>query len=164
MPAMHRLAEKLHQSCHLAVLSGNEIVVVARVESPHLLGFAVRVGYRVPVLPSPSGRVLLAYQTPERQQAWVETMLDEGSEPKAIQSFLEDIRQTAASGYHRAPSVFVDAITDLGVPMFDGVSQGPAASLMVPYVSGSSAHSTVDEALHDLLAAASEIGDGMRHG
>ena len=73
--------------------------------------------------------MLLAYQTPERQQAWVETMLDEGSEPKAIQSFLEDIRQTAASGYHRAPSVFVDAITDLGVPIFDGVSQGPAASL-----------------------------------
>src|SRR5690625_5621333 len=42
LPIMNDLSRAIGQSCHLAVLSGDQVVVVARIESPRDLGFSVR--------------------------------------------------------------------------------------------------------------------------
>jgi DNA-binding IclR family transcriptional regulator len=63
MPAMQRLSSDCRQSCHMALQSGPDIVVIARVESPDLLGFSLRVGFRRPLNLSASGRVLYAFQS-----------------------------------------------------------------------------------------------------
>lgn len=165
LPVMHRLAESLFQSCHLAVRSGNEIVIVARVESPDLLGFAVRVGYRRQAMLSTSGRLLFASLDKERQDRWLAEMLIEDSWSAAdTDGFLADCRRIAAKGYHMGPSVFVDAITDLGVAIADGASEGAVAALTVPFVSGRSARSTMDDALSGLRAAGEAISSTLRHG
>ncbi len=52
------------------VVSGHGIVVVARVESPDVLGFSVRVGYRRPLNQSAAGRVLYASQDEAERAAW----------------------------------------------------------------------------------------------
>jgi DNA-binding IclR family transcriptional regulator len=62
LPQMELLAAQACQSCHLTVASGSDIVVVARIESPGVMGFSVRVGYRRPLNESTSGRVLYAFQ------------------------------------------------------------------------------------------------------
>lgn len=164
LPIMHRLAETLFQSCHLVVPSGNEIVVVARVESPDLLGFAVRVGYRRAMMQSTSGRLLFAFMPPSQQQALLPALSAPSTSKAEVDGFLADSDKIARKGYHVGPSVFVDAITDLGAPIFDGVSEGAAASLVVPFVSGRSARSTVDDSLEAVRAAADEIGEALRHG
>ena len=46
---MERLSEATFQSCHLMVASGSDMVVVARVESPDMLGFGRSGGLSPPV-------------------------------------------------------------------------------------------------------------------
>lgn len=161
---MHRLAERLYQSCQLAVRSDNEIVVVARVESPDLLGFAVRVGYRRPALLSTSGRLFYASLPPERQAAYLATIRHAATRKEEVDRFLEDSAQVAKLGYHQGPSVFVDAVTDLGAPIFDGVSEGAVAGLTIPFVSGRVARSTMEEARSVLLETTEAISNQLRHG
>src|SRR2546421_6967435 len=62
LPVMRQLTQAVGQSCHLAMHSLGDIVVVARIESAELLGFSVRVGYRRPLAKSASGSVLYAFQ------------------------------------------------------------------------------------------------------
>jgi DNA-binding IclR family transcriptional regulator len=163
LPTMHRLAETLYQSCHLVVRSGDEIVVVARVESPDLLGFAVRVGYRRPIVLSTSGRLLFA-SVPRDRQAAALPLLQQAATEVEFASFLADCEKILRKGFHIGPSAFVDAITDLGVPIFDGVNEGPAAALVVPFVSGRSARSSIDEALDHLKLAGLAIGSALQNG
>ena len=163
MPTMHRLAEALYQSCHLVVRSGDDIVVVARVESPDLLGFAVRVGYRRPLVLSTSGRLLFA-SIPADQQLAALPILQKAATAVEFESFRTDCAKILRKGFHIGPSAFVDAVTDLGVPIFDGVNEGAAAALIVPFVSGRSARSSIDDALDQLRAAGRAIGDALQHG
>ena len=46
LPLMRELSRAVRQSCHLAVASNEQMVVVARVENEGYLGFSVRPGYR----------------------------------------------------------------------------------------------------------------------
>lgn len=164
LPAMHRLSETLFQSCHLVVTTGNEMVVVARVESPDQLGFAVRVGYRRPILLSTSGRLLFAFLPAAQQAAWLKQLRNETPGDSDLARFETDCAKIVAKGFHIGPSAFVDAITDLGAPIFDGVTEGAAASLIVPFVSGRSARSTIDEAVIELRSAAASISETLQHG
>lgn len=163
LPQMHAVAETLFQSCHLVVLSGDEIVVVARVESPDLLGFAVRVGYRRPLLQSTSGRILTAFMPADAREALARRLADATTAEEADR-FLKDCAKVVSKGVHIGPSAFVDAVTDVGAAVFDGVAPGPVAALVVPFVSGRSARSTIDEAVEEVRAAAGRISEALRHG
>lgn len=162
LPSMHRLAEQLMQSCHLVVLSGTEIVVVARVESPDQLGFAVRVGYRRPVHLSTSGRVLYAFQPAERQRALFSSVAAM-AEPAEYGRFVVDCAKARSDGYFAGPSLFVDAVTDIGAPVLGG-QEGAIASLVVPFVSGRYAVCSIVDAIGNLRNAAAEITDTLTHG
>jgi len=164
MPVMHALAEQIFQSCHLAVRSGEEMVVVGRVESPGLLGFAVRLGYRRPIVASTSGRILYALLPGSAREALKPRVVAGAASASEVSAFFADIERIADKGYHVGPSAFVDAVTDLGAPIFDGESAGAAASLVVPFVSGRSARCTLDEALSAVREAATAISDRLKHG
>src|SRR5579862_4783552 len=70
LPVMHRLAERIGQSCHLGVVSADQMVIVARVEAPGDLGFSVRIGYRRALIASTSGLVLYAFQVDLVRTEW----------------------------------------------------------------------------------------------
>jgi len=61
---------ELASHVHLAVASADQMVVIARVESPGDLGFSVRVGYRRSLLASTSGLVLYAFQSDMVRTDW----------------------------------------------------------------------------------------------
>ena len=164
MPMMHRLAETLYQSCHLVVRSYDDMIVVARVESPDLLGFAVRMGYRRPIVYSTSGRILFALTSESAQQEWMESLRESAGSPKDFESFLSDAAKIATKGYHVGPSAFVDAVTDLGAPIYDDESEGVAATLVIPFVSGRSARCSIDEAVNELRATAAAISSALKNG
>ena len=164
LPVMHELADSLLQSCHLAVRSGDDMVVVARVESPGMLGFSVRIGYRRPIALSTTGRLLHAFMPAKQQEEWLAAAQTHPEVHGELDRFLADSDRVRLKGVHIGPSAFVDAITDLGAPIFDGVSEGAVAGLVIPFVSGRSARSTMDEAITALRAAGDRISDAMRHG
>lgn len=133
LPVMQDMARRTGQSCHLAVVSGAEMVVIAGVEAPGLSGFAVRVGYRRPLHRSASGRVLLAFQTPEGRTSMLDEVRVAGEDIDA--AVLEDqLAAIAAQGDGATPSPMLTGIIDLSAPILSG---GTArAALTIPFVDG----------------------------
>ena len=131
MPVMQRLAKDLDQSCHLTVYSQGKQLVLAKVDAPSGMGFSVRTGSELEVLISASGRVLLAFQTPETTKLWLEESVQrrpEHPDPQ-INTILETIRKV---GFESIPSVQVRGLYAVSFPILD--TQGRAlAALTVPY-------------------------------
>jgi IclR family transcriptional regulator, pca regulon regulatory protein len=59
-PVMEDVVSRLHESCSMSVLDGEDIVYVARVPSKRIMSIALAVGSRLPAFPTSMGRVLLA--------------------------------------------------------------------------------------------------------
>ncbi|WP_429587887.1 IclR family transcriptional regulator [Sphingomonas zeicaulis] len=159
LPVMQRLAHEAGQSCHLAVASGAEMVVIVTAEAPGLAGFAVRVGYRRPLHRSNSGRILLAFQPPEARAAMLDDVRagPEGmakGEFEILEARLEEI--VAAHGAV-APSPMLNGITDLSAPILVGAAA--RAALTMPFVDGPASRVTLDESHRLVRAAAESIGD-----
>lgn len=62
---MQQLAETLRESCHISVLSGGGVMVIAQAESPEKVRMSVEVGAKFPPLHTVSGRMLLSHLDPE---------------------------------------------------------------------------------------------------
>lgn len=130
-PIMQRLASELDQSCHLTVYGEGKQVVLAKVDTPSGMGFAVRAGAELDVMISASGRVLLAFQDEETRQFRIEESLQRrpGQADPQIESILDKIR---VAGYESIPSVQVRGLWAVSFPILD--TQGRAiAALTVPY-------------------------------
>src|SRR5271163_4016466 len=61
LPVMHSVAHKLRQSCHLGVIDGGHVVIVAQVDAPESTGFYVKMGSKVELMQASTGHVILAY-------------------------------------------------------------------------------------------------------
>src|SRR3954447_26620624 len=59
-PHMERLVSRTSESCSIAQLDGSDIVYVARVAVPKIVGLSVQIGTRFPALLTSLGKVLLA--------------------------------------------------------------------------------------------------------
>src|SRR5579864_945150 len=65
LPVMHWLSHGLRQSCHLGVIDGGHVVILAQVDSPESTGFYVKMGSKVDLMQAATGHVILAHQTIE---------------------------------------------------------------------------------------------------
>ena len=59
-PHMQALVARTNESCSVAQLDGSDIVYVARVAVPKIVGLSVQIGTRFPALATSLGKVLLA--------------------------------------------------------------------------------------------------------
>lgn len=154
LPVMQGLARQTGQSCHLAVASGAEMVVIAGVEAPGLSGFAIRVGYRRPLHRSLSGRILLAFRSGAERAAMLDEVRAAGDDPdEAAPPALLD--RLVAEGGGATPSPMLTGITDLSAPILDRAVA--RAALTVPFVDGRAACVTLPETRGLLNAAARTI-------
>ena len=62
------LSNRVHETIHLAALSGDEAVFLDKIDGPAGLGMICKVGYRAMLHCSGVGKVLLAFQPPERKK------------------------------------------------------------------------------------------------
>jgi len=158
VPVMRELAAHTRQSCHLAMASGAEMVVIANVETPGLLGFAVRMGYRRPLIQSASGHVLMAFQSESGLNdilAAVENIALK-FDRKVLVKLLAKVK---SAGYITMPSPMLTAITDLSAPI---IQNGSArAALTVPFVDGPGATLGMDDALSALRGATDRISASL---
>lgn len=161
LPVMRRLSQEAGQSCHLALHSQGEIVVVARMESSEQLGFTVRVGYRKPLHRAASGAVLYAFQPDEIRRSW-DAQMDpalSGSERKA---FLQRVAAVRERGMEIVPSSYVDGVTDLSAPLLRG---GVAAgALTMPFLNKRDPAVSQADAAAKVVEAAQEISQQLIEG
>jgi DNA-binding IclR family transcriptional regulator len=135
MPEMQSLAQAIGHSVQLVVPSDDQIVFIARVESPATFGFSVALGYRRPVLDSTSGRLLFAFQTPEQQERWLQHLRTTAPANVDIAAFLADACSARSTGWLARSSVTVEGVTDICAPIWSSESEGCVANLLVPFMS-----------------------------
>jgi len=132
-PLMRELAHQVHQSCHLALIEGGHAVVVAQTDSPGHIGFAVRVGSVIGLTGTASGRVLLAFQTPEDRARILSKASLADQETAATPEFTRALEALRARGYEQMESTRIRGVRDVSAPVFD--HRGSAAAAMtVPFI------------------------------
>jgi DNA-binding IclR family transcriptional regulator len=161
LPVMRELAQRIAQSCHLAVRTLSDIVVVARMESDAQIGFSVRVGHRRPIVLTSSGVVLYAFQPPEIQKEWEASFGKDATEEQLIEFRARALR-VAKQGYERRPSEFVDGVVDLSVPIMRG--KRATAALTIPFVRSKQLQCSVEESVRLLTIAANDISSSLHDG
>jgi len=136
---MRDLANRLRESCHLCVLSDDQLLVIAEAESPDLIRLSVAVGYRTAPLTTVSGRLLLAMLAESSLKAVLEK--DKGFKamtPAQRRSLRAELARVRDAGYcvaHSAQRTGVDISCLVGSP---GI--GVIAALGVPFISGGTNH------------------------
>ncbi len=131
-PLLERVAHKTDQSCHLAMLSNGEVVVVAKVDPPGPMGFSVRLGARIDLLNTASGHTILAFQTEEacaRSLAIWERRSGKKI-PRDVRSHLARIRRM---GNEELASHQCQGVIDIGFPVLDLHGEAIAA-MTVPFL------------------------------
>jgi DNA-binding IclR family transcriptional regulator len=134
LPVMQRFADAAEQSVHLAVYDRGNLLVIAQVDGPGSWGISVRLGSRVGLIDTGSGRVLLAFQTGEQR----EHMLAEHTKVKgelALDGAVldADYQQIREIGYSKRDSRQTFGVTDVTFPLL-GPSGQAIAALTCPYL------------------------------
>ncbi|HEX6396233.1 MAG TPA: IclR family transcriptional regulator [Steroidobacteraceae bacterium] len=159
LPVMRKLTFEIGQSCHIAVASEDQIVVITRIERPGDLGFSVRIGYRREIVRATSGLVLFAYQNEDVRRSWLKRCRLKG---EAADSFVERADAVRARGHHEAASDFVRGIVDLSAPILRG--EAAVAALTCPFVHSNPLVMEMDQAVGHIRAAARQISEEIAHG
>ena len=132
LPHLEVVAQELDQSCHLAVLSGTQIAVIARIEAPGELGFAVRIGYRRRVDHSTSGRVMIAFFSSAARERLFGQLAVEYVDFNR-EALARELEQIEKRGFEAGPSSAVKGVTDIGAPVF-GEGRIPVAAITSPFI------------------------------
>lgn len=158
MPAMRDLASNTMQSCHLVVPSGDQIVVIARIESPGDLGYSVRIGYRRSILHATSGLMFYS-RANERARAHLHETLAAQFGRSEVEAFAQRALAMTQGDYVERASDFVKGVTDLVAPVMG--SGGVIATLITPFIEQATMACTKDEATTLLVRTAAAISDQM---
>ncbi len=147
-PLLERVADKTRQSCHLAMLSNGEVVVVAKADPPGPMGFSVRLGARIDLLNTTSGHTILAFQSEEACARSLAIWQSQSGKkiPRDLQEHLARIRRL---GNEELASHQIQGIIDIGFPVLDQHGEAIAAMTvpLLPWVDNSIGPAQVKEAL-----------------
>jgi DNA-binding IclR family transcriptional regulator len=158
LPLMEKLAASAQQSCHLAVLSGARVLIVAQVDAPRPMHYAVRLGAQFPLAETSSGAVLLAYQPEHHRQALLEAAI--ASTPDLADGLPERVEAVLATGGERRASLVVTGVTNLTRPVFDHRGSIVAA-LTIPFLAQTGLSVDADQAERDVATTAVGISAAL---
>jgi DNA-binding IclR family transcriptional regulator len=131
-PLMEKVAHDTGQSCHLAMLSNGQVIVVAQVDAPQTAGFAVKLGARIDLLNTASGHLILAFQQSAVRDRALAEWKQRGNRPLPhdLHRHLGRIRKR---GYEEMPSYQVRGVTNIAFPVLN--QHGDAiAALSIPFL------------------------------
>jgi DNA-binding IclR family transcriptional regulator len=160
LPVIRQVSRTIGQSCHIAVHSNGQIVVVARVESSEQIGFTVRPGYTRALQQTVSGIILYAFQNQAIRAQWERLLRPPLSKSELI-AFRKRADEVRLRGFERAASTFVTGITDISAPIMSG--ELAIAALTVPFVHSNPLVMSESEAALCIKAAATQISADLPH-
>ena len=96
--------------------SGGVLLVIAQIDSPLQMGFAVHVGVRVDLLNSGSGRMFFAFQNDHDRQRMLSLLSDASNLAVQINAF---VKRVAKKGYESVPSDLSRGVTNMSYPVLD---------------------------------------------
>ncbi|MFI9051077.1 IclR family transcriptional regulator C-terminal domain-containing protein [Streptomyces sp. NPDC053427] len=154
-PHLAALVERVHDSASMAVLSGDDILYVARVPTVRIMSVNITLGTRFPAHATSMGRVLLADLPPAELSARLALVHLEPltrhtlTDPHRLMATLETVR---ADGYALVDEELEEGLRSLAVPVRDRTGRVVAAV----NVSTHAARCTPQEAREAILPALRE--------
>lgn len=149
-PFMREVSTTLNESCSAAVLSGPDVVYVARIPGRHILSVALHVGTRLPAYCTSMGRVLLAGLPQEERDALLAAAPIRAATPKTITDpnlLARAIAVAGENGYAIVDEELELGLRSIAVPVRDRSGTVVAAI----NVSTQSARMSVDAMRRDFL-------------
>jgi DNA-binding IclR family transcriptional regulator len=167
LPHMERLTRQLNEPCHLSMVTGDRMLVIARTDCEADVAMTIRVGATYPMHMRNTGKVALAYQSSQRREAyWKNT---EESQP-TIQKIEAQIKRIQIDGFFIDDSSVTSGIKDYIAPILIGAGQLLAVisiSHVVRYGEQPKAgeirqgiESTAKKIANDFLPKENDPGDG----
>lgn len=166
-PHMEALVARVHESCSVSVLDGTDVIYVARVPTKRIMTVSISVGTRFPAYATSMGRVLLAAQTDDWLDAFLESIdlarLTERTttDPASLRALLTKVR---VQGYSLVDQELEQGLRSIAVPLHD-VDGGVIAAMNISlHVTRGTADMMRKELLPALLATAEAIETDLRSG
>jgi IclR family KDG regulon transcriptional repressor len=125
-PHMHRLSDATGETVHLGMLIDSEIIYVHKVDSRHMLGMYSRVGRRAPLHCTAIGKVLMAWEAPERREQILKGCEFQRFRDKTITTradYNDELERTLRQGYGQDREEFDEHIRCTAIPIFDRLNQ-----------------------------------------
>jgi DNA-binding IclR family transcriptional regulator len=149
LPVMHHLAHETQQSCHMGIIEGAQVTILAQVNPSTSIGFYVKLGSSVELMEATTGYVILAHQDEEHRARTLAEWkrLTEDDLPADLHAHLARVKR---QGFESRPSYKVRGVTNISYPIFD--ERGSAiGALTVPYIQ-----------LIDAVANASQVSAALK--
>lgn len=127
---MREVSEQLGESCSAAILSGEDVVYVARVPGKHILSVALHVGTRLPAYCTSMGRVLLSGLPPVELDAYLVQARLLPNTPKTItnrEQLAKAIEKTGRNGFAVVDEELELGLRSIAVPIRDRAGRIVAA-------------------------------------
>jgi DNA-binding IclR family transcriptional regulator len=120
LPHMERLTRELNEPCHLSIVTGDRMLVIARTDCEADVAMTIRIGASYPMHTRNTGKVALAYQSAERRNVyWKNT--DES--PSQIQKIEAQIKMIQIDGYLVDDSAVTSGVKDYIAPILIAADQ-----------------------------------------
>ncbi|WP_430502878.1 IclR family transcriptional regulator [Micromonospora trifolii] len=164
---MEALVARVHESCSVSVLDGDEVVYVARVPTKRIMTVGISVGTRFPAYATSMGRVLLAAQPAD----WLDDYLATAqlrpltrrtvTDPAKLRAVL---RKIAAQGYAIVDQELEEGLRSVAAPIHGENGSVIAAVNVSAHATRGSFEMIRRELLPPLLSAAKRIEEDIRGG
>jgi DNA-binding IclR family transcriptional regulator len=159
LPIMHWLSHELRQSCHLGIIDGGHVVILAQVDSPESTGFYVKMGSKVDLMHAATGHVILAHLSEDARARAIEEWRSETKKRKPV-DLDEHLAKILARGHERRASYEVAGVVNISFPVLN--VQGQAiAGLTVPFVKRLEDTIGIADAVNSLREASRKISEAM---
>jgi DNA-binding IclR family transcriptional regulator len=115
------LVERTGETCHLGVFDGERVVYIEKVESPHPIRMASRVGRTNPAHSTGMGKAMLAFSPEEQIEAIIAAGLEQRT-PRTITDparFRSELAMIAKRGYAIDDIENEESIRCIAAPVFD---------------------------------------------
>nr|WP_240778078.1 IclR family transcriptional regulator C-terminal domain-containing protein [Nonomuraea basaltis] len=155
-PHLADLVARVHESASVAVLSGDDIVYLARVPTERIMSVDITVGTRFPAYATSMGRVLLADQPEERLDNITPRRLSRHTVTTTAE-LKAAVRRAAADGYALVDQELEEGVRSLAVPIRDRAGRVVAAVNVATHAS----RATPADLVRDILPALRETAARM---
>ncbi len=159
-PIMDGLATKMNESCFCAVLDKDAVIYIARAASKRVIDVGIHVGSRVPAHCISTGRVLLAAQSPEKIQEYLDTATLEKLTEHTVTSKVELrslLEETHRQGWSIVDQELEIGLRSISVPIRTQSGEVIAALNMCSLASRSTPEELKTRFLGELLDASQKI-------
>jgi IclR family pca regulon transcriptional regulator len=159
-PHLRDLVRYTGESSSMSQLDGSDIVYMARVAVPKIIGLRVEIGTRFPAAVTSQGKVLLAGLSPTEANRVLAVPSRSGITPRVshtpgeIEAMLAEVR---ATGWALADDELARGIRSIAVPVRDGTGTVRAAMNVTVHSAETSVKTLVDHHLPALRGAAAAV-------